>query len=390
MKKLINRLLVKESYNNKHFIEYITHKNILRSRVFAITIMVIEALMIVMTVVKPDLFNPKYLVSYRIHHIVMFLIAAIMSVILVISEKNKIKKVTPMYLVFVLLLLFGLSWGASVSLMDASITESISIYLTFVFILSVAVLNRPDYFLVTYLLVHSIFLYLLPSYQFNDAAVFSNQLNSTFFVIFAWFVSRSQYLNEFNNYLKDVTIEDKNNSLEKKNSELIQISMIDSLTSLYNRRTLDIIFSKLWNEAYLTKQPVLILMLDIDRFKHLNDTYGHVKGDECLVKVSKLISEISDEYKGHAFRYGGDEFCLVFLVLNDEAEIIDKILSSMKKFTLNTSDGLIGVKLTVGSSKKIPENSDDYWSFIEYADHNLYEFKRRRKLRVTDDLIRND
>ena len=385
MKKLFDRLLVRESYTNNLFVDYITNKNVRRSKVFAVVIMLVEALMIMFTFIKVDLFDAKHLVTLRMHYVILFVVTAILYFTLIFFDKKNEINAKTMHFIFGFLLSFGLSWGASVSLIDVSLTGSISVYLTFVFMVSIAVLHRPDVYLSSYLVVHAIFLIVLPQYQLNSSAVYINQLNSTIFVVFAWFVSRHQYLNEYKKYKKDLIIEEKTRMLEKKNSELVKISMVDSLTGMYNRRTLDVVLSKLWSEAYVNRLPVTIFMLDIDKFKQLNDTYGHIAGDECLVKVCKSLMELTRKYNGHAFRYGGDEFCLVFDDIDDSQIVKENIVDCMKNLEFKVKGHIKSIRLSVGVSHRIPEGKHSFWTCVEDADHNLYENKKKRKQRISDE-----
>lgn len=92
--------------------------------------------------------------------------------------------------------------------------------------------------------------------------------------------------------------------------ELYRLSTTDALTGLYNRRFATEIFIKLKDHADRYKTPLSILMIDIDKFKVINDTYGHEKGDEVLIRLAKLLREIV-RASDFIVRWGGEEFLVI-------------------------------------------------------------------------------
>ena len=107
--------------------------------------------------------------------------------------------------------------------------------------------------------------------------------------------------------------------LSKKRIE--EISNIDSLTSLHNRRYFDNIFPKELRIAKRNKIFLAYVMLDIDHFKQYNDTYGHQEGDSALKKVSEVLKLILNRPDDFTFRIGGEEFVMLFKVNNKEDAI---------------------------------------------------------------------
>src|SRR5690606_13663159 len=92
------------------------------------------------------------------------------------------------------------------------------------------------------------------------------------------------------------------------NQELKRLSQKDDLTQLYNRRTFREKAEEQWRRAGRSKEPLSILLLDIDHFKAYNDAYGHPAGDECIKLVAKILTKSLNRSCDVVARYGGEEF----------------------------------------------------------------------------------
>jgi len=99
--------------------------------------------------------------------------------------------------------------------------------------------------------------------------------------------------------------------LEEANHELEQKNTLDELTGLFNRRFYDQKIVAEYRRSKRNLTPLSLVVIDIDHFKAVNDTYGHLAGDECLVWVSEHIKNSLKRSADNAFRYGGEEFCLI-------------------------------------------------------------------------------
>lgn len=112
-------------------------------------------------------------------------------------------------------------------------------------------------------------------------------------------------------------IEKLNDKLREKVDELKELSITDSMTDLYNRRYFDKVFEQEIKRCKRSKHSLVLILLDVDKFKEYNDTYGHSKGDEVLIKISKSMKKISKRANDFAFRVGGEEFCLITSALDE-------------------------------------------------------------------------
>jgi diguanylate cyclase (GGDEF)-like protein len=173
--------------------------------------------------------------------------------------------------------------------------------------------------------------------------------------------------------------------IHSQHEELHRLSSLDELTGLANRRSINETLERLIKESDERKCLFAVLMIDIDYFKHYNDCYGHLQGDDCLVKVANALETITDAEHGFIGRFGGEEF-LVFLPFQDEtkvnqfAESICSAISSLNMTHNSSPFGIITVSVGVCvDSSRTDTNKID---LIERADQALYRAKFEGRNRV--------
>jgi len=177
------------------------------------------------------------------------------------------------------------------------------------------------------------------------------------------------------------TLEDK---VEERTKALKELSIRDPLTNLYNRRYLSEASEKLFFLAKRNNTSLSVLMIDIDKFKNVNDTYGHDIGD----KVIKLLAEnlIRDLRNSDIVsRLGGEEFAIIFPNINIEqakykAETIRKEVESLK---LDLADSKkLSFTISIGVSSFEPKKDDDFETILKRSDEALYEAKKSGRNKV--------
>ncbi|MEP2652526.1 MAG: diguanylate cyclase [Paraglaciecola sp.] len=94
-------------------------------------------------------------------------------------------------------------------------------------------------------------------------------------------------------------------------SQLRKQASTDHLTGLANRYNLEKSLNKSWNDSIINNQPIGLILIDVDYFKHFNDQFGHVNGDKCLQKIAKVIDSCLPSNESLAARYGGEEFAVI-------------------------------------------------------------------------------
>lgn len=375
---MIKRLFYKDSFKNSEK-EVLLRENMNRIRVFSFVIMILECLFLVLSFVMPEIYAPDRLLIYRKHYLFLLIGSGLVYMMALYFQKHE--KYHLIYEVMVYVALFAaILWGASISILDLMSNISMTVYLTFLFIASFVIIVRPDITMVALAGIQTLFVLLIP----ESPMKFSYQLNSSIFVLFAWFVGRYQYYLITERIKKDAIIEEKNYVLEKKNQELAHLMMMDHLTGVYNRYSLDDILAKKWIEAYIHQHKIIVLMIDIDDFKPFNDKYGHIIGDECLKLISQVLKEVSKRHGGFPFRYGGDEFCLIFSNIDYIDNVIEEIYDAVEDLNFEVHGENIKLRLSIGKYEEIPKTAADEWRSIEEADRALYRMKAKRKRRKTD------
>lgn len=152
---------------------------------------------------------------------------------------------------------------------------------------------------------------------------------------------------------------------------------MDVLTRLLNRRFLPTIFKREIAHANRVGTPLSILVIDVDRFKHINDTWGHNTGDEILRRVSQVFYD-NVRSSDYVFRYGGDEFIIVLTesTAHDTLRTAERIRSRVEKTKVKAPNGEeILLSLSIGAA--MFSGHPDYERLIQLADEALYIAKKR-------------
>ncbi|RKG29556.1 GGDEF domain-containing protein [Acinetobacter tianfuensis] len=181
------------------------------------------------------------------------------------------------------------------------------------------------------------------------------------------------------NYLQNCIIEINRLEMDEQAKQLEQLSQIDSLTGLANRRHLAVILDQQWRYAIRHQTPISVLMVDIDCFKNYNDTLGHIAGDACLKAIADELKNLSTRSNDLAARYGGEEFLLLFPMFDEyQVEALAQILiQRIQKLAIPHPSSPISphVTISIGISSIVPKETNDMTSFIQAADQALYYAK---------------
>ena len=150
----------------------------------------------------------------------------------------------------------------------------------------------------------------------------------------------------------------------------------DPLTNILNRSSIINSIQKEISRSYRSKSPLSLIIIDLDHFKNINDNYGHIIGDEVLVKVSIRISSTIRDYDSFG-RYGGEEFLVVLPNCGKEENLIigERIRASIEETPIKTTKGKIKLTASLGISKFEPDKIIDKKILIHAADTALYRAK---------------
>ncbi len=158
--------------------------------------------------------------------------------------------------------------------------------------------------------------------------------------------------------------------------KLEQLAILDPLTKIYNRRYGMEHFRDDFSYSLRNNNPLGVMMLDIDHFKNVNDTYGHIVGDQVLIAIARIIK--SNIRKGDLLlRYGGEEFMAVLpgASLEGVKSIAEKIRRYVEEHTVKYDKQEIKVTISIGGTSCPEFECDGYENMVERADKNLYESK---------------
>jgi len=172
--------------------------------------------------------------------------------------------------------------------------------------------------------------------------------------------------------------------LEKKSRELKQASRIDVLTGLYNRRHFDELFHLAWGLCARRQNPICLLMCDLDFFKRINDSFGHMAGDEYLQLVSRCLLGVFQRETDVVARYGGEEF-VVLLPDKDIAAamaLAETFREKVADAVLDYNGEKIKTTISLGISCCIPESDERPDLLVFQADTALYKAKNAGRNRV--------
>jgi diguanylate cyclase (GGDEF)-like protein/PAS domain S-box-containing protein len=168
--------------------------------------------------------------------------------------------------------------------------------------------------------------------------------------------------------------------------ELEDLSFKDGLTGLLNRRRFDVLVDTEWRAARRTKQPLSLVMIDIDFFKQYNDHYGHVRGDECLKRIAGALRTGASRPRDFVARFGGEEFVIV--LPETDAQGADKVFARCREAiageAISHEKSTIGNLVTVsaGVGTVVPSGDDSLLSFIDSVDRCLYRAKQAGRNRL--------
>jgi diguanylate cyclase (GGDEF)-like protein len=175
------------------------------------------------------------------------------------------------------------------------------------------------------------------------------------------------------------TLDQTMEQLKTANLELDHLAGMDPLTNLANRRTFEKRLAIEWRRAMRSEHDSLsIITIDVDHFKELNDTYGHLAGDECLKMLASVLREIFRREEDLVARVGGDEFLVLLTGIDANAVHIlaERTRAQMEALSANStlSIGLVTVKPTAGLKPDV---------LLHAADQALYRAKHNGRNQVS-------
>ena len=197
-------------------------------------------------------------------------------------------------------------------------------------------------------------------------------------------------ITELSNQFADMlqALREQQEEIRMVHAELEKSAITDSLTTFYNRRYLNDIFPKLMAQAGRGSLRLYALLIDLDNFKNINDTYGHICGDQCLQQFAACLTRVS-RANDYLFRMGGEEF-LVLALSDDSKGIValgEKIRLAIEDLEVSCNEQSIRFTISCGISYALLGESLDETvnTMLSLADAALYRAKEEGRNRVRVD-----
>jgi diguanylate cyclase (GGDEF)-like protein len=181
-------------------------------------------------------------------------------------------------------------------------------------------------------------------------------------------------------------IAERTSALETANLQLYRLATMDGLTQVANRRYFDEYWLQQWTLLQEERQPLSLIIMDVDYFKNYNDHYGHLAGDECLRQVAQGISKLLMRPQDLVARYGGEEFVVILphTPIEGAKKIAEGIISIIYNLNLAHAKSQVSdrITLSIGVACVVP-NADLTWEApISLADKALYQAKQKGRNRI--------
>lgn len=214
-----------------------------------------------------------------------------------------------------------------------------------------------------------------------------NVLLSIFILILLVIFYKNKSTMQRYNSILESKVTAKTKELEEKNKVLEKIAKLDFLTNIKNRRSFFIEGKELLDYSIKNNKDFSLVMIDIDKFKNINDTYGHAIGDEVLKDLCNIINKTitKDDIFG---RLGGEEFAIIFK--NSNIDKTESIVEKLRKKIENTSITINNQKIKFTISLGLTQRKDELHldQILLVADQYLYQAKEKGRNRLIRDQLR--
>jgi len=172
-------------------------------------------------------------------------------------------------------------------------------------------------------------------------------------------------------------------ALKKSEQRYLELSVIDDLTQLYNSRNFYSQLEREMERSNRYEQPLTLLLLDLDKFKDFNDTYGHVEGDQVLLRLGRVIKRCLRETDS-AYRYGGEEFTIMLPMTTSKEGIVTakRIQTELRKEAFSPVLGQeVYVTVSIGLAQYKPK--EEMKAFVNRVDQLMYHAKKNGRDRIS-------
>jgi diguanylate cyclase (GGDEF)-like protein len=372
--------------------EHLFKENIQRCKLFAKIVILFEVILMVMNMAET--FAVKQILidgnTYFILYTILVVMAGTMLLVLrwieqrPLSWKNKWTRIVLLSLVS-----FFLVWGAVVTLVDQKEYGHVMAFVVNFMCVSILFHATNKIMLTIYAPAIAVLLIGMPIVQPSDEVMMGHFINLSVFLFFCWLASRMLYRSYSTNYISELLLKESNQSLaekikenERMNAKLKELSIMDELTGIPNRRG----FYQYISGSLTHERSISLLMMDIDAFKLYNDNYGHLQGDIVIQAVGKVLTRVVNTPSSIAARFGGEEFIVAVFDIDEKAVhgLAEEIRKSVEELKLEHSFSPVAEVVTVSigyiTDKIMEEQALN--QLIEQADLALYRAKEMGRNQV--------
>ncbi|WP_083329229.1 diguanylate cyclase [Marinobacter salinus] len=181
-------------------------------------------------------------------------------------------------------------------------------------------------------------------------------------------------------------VRERTEELERANERLKTISLTDGLTQVANRRRFDEQLRMEWKRALRQGEPLSLLILDIDYFKSVNDRFGHLVGDDCLITVAAICANEIQRSGDLLARYGGEEFSVVLPATSEDGagQVAERLRNAVATSAMypGAQETPVSLSISVGVATMRPGQDDRPGELVRRADEALYGAKGAGRNRV--------
>ena len=176
---------------------------------------------------------------------------------------------------------------------------------------------------------------------------------------------------------RTVDLKEALEKLSEAHTALTELNTTDTVTGVRNRRYFDEVLDREWRRARREGYLLSLLLLDIDKFKQVNDKFGHLVGDECLAALASKVDRMFHRPSDVVARYGGDEFAVIlpYTSARNASALAEQLKREVEGETFIVDGLKLNIKISIGVAEIIPNPKNTPKDLIGLADSRLYQAK---------------
>lgn len=281
--------------------------------------------------------------------------------------------------------------GVSIVTIDQLVTTNITPFMVACVLTAVLFHLSPKESFIAYTITYLFYIWAIGLTQTDQAVLLSNRVNGLTFVGIAIGLSMILWRAAIVTRIQKKTLLRQNDELEEKNAQLQQEAFFDALTQLYNRRAFYKVLTTEQNRMEQNGTTAVVIVLDLDHFKQVNDQFGHIIGDQVLERVGEILKTYWSESALSA-RWGGEEFivCMLDANMSQGRLFAEQVRRAITGITIENESGQWTMTASVGVALWDPRNGMNFQMAYQRADEALYRAKKGGRNRVEVYSGRND